>query len=177
MLVKDQLTGESRPKEELFCVTTTKMDRNGKIKKTNKYYTSKEAYEKWESNKIYRQKCIDLMYEILQYKEFMKLPGFFWKKLSSWESYEYKVVYRCMQNNYKNMCWAIINKDFGSETGKVMYLSAIIENNLNDALKEINAENKLYTSAKNDDIADMIDLDVIGKKQSKKDISRFLEDE
>lgn len=175
MLVLDQLTGEKKPKEELYKVTTEWVDRNGKLKKTNKYYTSEDAYNKWKMNQEYRQKCIDMMYEYLGYLSFQKIPGVFFHKLSEWEGYGYDVICRCMQNCYKSVTYSLQNKQFANESGKVLYICAIFQNSMNDALNEIKRENK-YLSAKKE-IAEVVELDIQHKKQKTKDISKFLEED
>lgn len=174
MLVKDQLTGERKPREELYKVVTEKIDRNGLLKKTTKYYTSKNAYEEWKNNQEYRQKCIDYMYEVLSYETFQKLPGVFFHKLSEWEPYSYEVVYRCMMNSRDAVERSMYNKEFYNENGKVLYICAIYQNNLNDALKEIKREK---FGQKDFNPVESIDLDIQNKKQKTKDISKFLEED
>ena len=144
-----------------------------------KYYSNEAAYKKIIINTTYRQKCIDTMYELLEYKEFMKIPTYFYKRLKECEGYGYDVVYRCIQNKAKDIKWALNNKDFNSEVGKMMYIWAILNNSMNDALKEVVAERraeekKNKTTAVEESVN--VDLNITEKKQHTVDISRFLED-
>ena len=145
-----------------------------------KYYSSKEAYQKIARNAEYRAKCIDGMYALLEYKDFMKLPTYFYKRLSECEGYGYDVVYHCMKKKARDIQWAIHNKEFNSEVGKMQYIWAILNNYMNDALKQVVAERraeekKNKTSAVEESVN--VDLEIPEVKQSTVNISKFLEDE
>ena len=145
----------------------------------NKYYSSEAAYKKMAMNAEYRAKCIDAMYAILEYKTFMKLPTYFYKRLKECEGYGYDVVFHCIQNKAKDIKWAINNKNFNSEIGKMMYIWAILNNHMNDALKEVVAERR--AEEKRNQISPVeqsvdVDLEINNKKQRTVDISKFLEE-
>lgn len=144
-----------------------------------KYYSSELAYKKMVKNAEYRAKCVDAMYAVLEYQSFMKLPTYFYKRLKECEGYGYDVVYRCILNKSKDIQWAIRNKDFNSEVGKMMYIWAILDNSMNDALKEIVAERRAKEKKEKTTAVEQsvnVDLDINTKKQHIVDISRFLED-
>ena len=144
-----------------------------------KYYSSKAAYEKMAANATYRAKCIDAIYTILEYKTFMKLPTYFYKRLRECEGYGYDVVYRCMLDKAKDIRWAINNKDFNSEIGKMMYIWAILDNHMNDALKEVTAERReRERKSKNTTVEQSVnvDINIDNGDQHIVNISRFLED-
>lgn len=143
----------------------------------NKYYTSENAYNKYIINKEYRSKCISNMYEILGYKEFMKIPTYFYKKLSEWEEYGYDVVNMTIETQTDGFAWALSNKDFNSETAKIMYMCAIIENHINDSLKEKIRNEKIVHSNNEETQLEIDDLDIENTKQYTKDISSWLEDD
>ena len=143
-----------------------------------KYYSSEAAYKKVVTNNLYRKKCIDGMYELLEYKEFMKIPTYFYKRLKECEGYGYDVVYRCMQIKAKDIRWAIHNKEFNTEVGKMMYIWAILNNSMNDALKEVVAERREEEKKLKDTKIEEsvnVDLDIKTVKQHTVNISRFLE--
>lgn len=112
------------------------------------------------------------MYELLGYKDFMILPTFWYKKLKEWEGYRYKVVYETIKSQADSIEWAMRNKQFNGETAKVMYVSAIITNNINDTLKQVVQQER--RERKVEIIDAPIELDDRCKKT--KDISQFLED-
>ena len=124
--VKLQDTGEIVPKSK-----------SGIYQAPNKkYYSSEDAYLALDLENSNRDKCIDMMYDFMGYSEKQKLSTFFYKKLSEWhEGYSYAVIDMAMglsadAINYSNRC-----KSFCNETAKLNYFMAIIQNNLNDALK------------------------------------------
>ena len=114
---------------------------------------------------------------LLEYKDFMKIPTYFYKRLKECEGYGYDVVYRCIQNKAKDIRWALANKDFNSEVGKMMYIWAILNNSMNDALKEVVAERREEErkNRKSDESVN-VDLDIKTVKQKTVNISRFLEE-
>lgn len=140
----------------------------------NKYYSSKEAYEKIQNNNIYRQKCIDYMYEVLGYKSGMILPTYFYKSLKGYEALGYDVFYQTMILQNKSVQWALSNKNFNGETAKIMYLMAIYNNNVMDVYKQIIAEKKSYVQNKFDEVEEI--SETVSRKQDNKNISKFLED-
>lgn len=137
-----------------------------------KYYSSEEAYNAIQTNLTNKALCIDKIKDILRYKDFMKLPTLFYKKLSEWEPFGYDVVLTTMNNKHDDMCWALNNKQFTSESGKLMYLCTIIENNLVDAYKEKVAQNKVVNHLS--DITE--DVAITNQKQATRDISKWLEE-
>ena len=141
-----------------------------------KYYSSEEAYKKIVRNNLYRTKCIESMYMLLGYKDYMKIPTYFYKRLKECEGYGYDVVYRCMQLKAKDVQWALTNKSFTSEIGKIMYIWAIFDNNMNDALKDVVAERRRQEMETKDNESVNVDLDITDTEQHTVNISRFLED-
>lgn len=141
-----------------------------------KYFSSEEAYIKWNTNKEYRNKCIDKMFEIMDYKPNMILPTYFFKKLKDFEGVGYEAAYNTMISQAKSMEWALKNKDFGSETAKVMYIMAIINNNVMDEYKKIVKERRKNNGVKAE-IINIEDISLRHKKQSVTNISKWLEDE
>lgn len=161
-LCKDQLTGEKKPQNELYKAE------NGK------YYTSKEKYDEYIKNNKYKDKCTAAIFNMLQYKEHMKLPTLWYKKLAEWKGYGYEVVFETIIKQEGSISWAIENKQFTSEVAKIMYVSAIINNNLTDTLKEINRKRNIVRKDNNNEI--LVDIKNINRQQKVKNISSFLED-
>lgn len=114
----------------------SKIDRKDAYKAPNGfYYSSEEAYQTTIQREQQRKQCIDKMYDYMGYQSFMKIPTIFYKKLKDWEGYGYNVIYRAMLLAENGIQRALTSKEFDSEFNKVTYLSAIIQNQLNDALK------------------------------------------
>lgn len=144
-----------------------------------KYFSSEEAYIKWKTNIEYKNKCIDKMFEVMGYKPNMILPTYFFKLLKN-KKYEegvgYEAVYNTMISQAKSIEWALKNKDFGSEVAKVMYIMAIIDNNIMDEYKKIVKERRKNSGLKAE-IINIEDINLKNKKQSATNISKWLEDE
>jgi len=142
-----------------------------------KYFSSEDAYNKWQSNNEYRKKCIDKMYEIMGYKDKMILPTFFFKKLEELRGVGYEAVYNTMISQANVIGWALKNKNFGGETAKAMYIMAIINNNVMDEYKKI-VRQKREQKTHADQFQFFIDeYPVENKAQPTTNISRWLEDE
>lgn len=126
----------------------TKMDRKDAYKAPNGfYYSSEEAYKQAVNREKLRKQCIDKMYEYMGYQSFMKLPTIFYKRLKEWEGYGYQVIYRAMLLADTGIQKALASKDFDNELNKTTYLSAIIQNQLNDALKREKHEQAVESDA------------------------------
>lgn len=113
-----------------------KIDRKDAYKAPNGfYYSSEAAYQAVVKNEEMRKKCIEYMYDFMLYDSYMKMPTIFYKKLKDWSTYGYEVVYTAMALADMDVRSASIYKTFENENSRVAYLSAIIQNRLNDALK------------------------------------------
>lgn len=143
-----------------------------------KYYSSEEAYNKWDLNKKMRIKCVEKMYDLLNYKSFMKIPSLFYKKLSEWEPYGYDVVLICMNSVNDKVSWIIKNKDFQSETAKILYLCSVFENNMTDALKEKARKERMKESSLKNNVKEIEDVDLskVGTSKRGHDVSSLLGD-
>lgn len=143
---------------------------------SGKYYTTKDAYLKVEKNKKNRQLCINKMYDLMDYASKMILPTYFYKKLKEYDGIGYESVLAAMYSQEKNIRWALANKQLGSETAKVMYTMAIIDNNVMDEYKRIVREER---EIKREDSVDTVvdDMDISNNATKKtKDISKWVED-
>jgi hypothetical protein len=142
-----------------------------------KYFSSEEAYIKWKTNVEYKNKCIDKMFEIMGYNPKMVLPTYFFKLLKKYEDgVGYEAVYNTMVSQTKSIVWALQNKNFGSETAKVLYIMAIIDNNVMDEYKKFVKEKRENNGLKTE-IINIEDINLQTKKQSVTNISKWLEDE
>lgn len=136
-----------------------KIDRKDAFKAPNGYYYSSEAaYNQVVEHKEMRNKCIDYMYDIMGYQDHLKMPTIFFKRLKEWEPYGFNVVYIAMTLVETSLRNTLRYKTFQSEYNKVSYITAVIENNLNDALK---IENRKTEKVKTVDI-EVEHLDNIG---------------
>ena len=145
-----------------------------------KYFSSEESYIKWNTNKEYRNKCIDKMFEIMGYKPGMILPTYFFKKLKDYEGVGYEALYNTMITQTKSIQWALNNKNFGGETAKVMYIMAILNNNVMDEYKKIVKTQKYKSTGTKADIIffdEFVQPDGSLKQSQTTNITKWLEDE
>lgn len=155
----------------------TKGDSDTAYKAENKkYYSSKEAYDKIKSNNERRELCITKVMDLLEYKPGMKLPTIFYKRLKDYESYGYEVLYETILQQEKNIVWALRNKEFSSETSKVMYVCAILQNNVMDCYKTMQRLKKQKREETKVKVEDNVNFDDIGTKKKGNDVSSLLGD-
>lgn len=100
-----------------------------------KYYSSQGAFEHLEKEKVYRQKCLEEIGNILGYIKGQKFPTVVAKKLKEYEPYGYDTVYQTILGKKQIIYNAISNKDFTSDYNKTSYIMAIITNSINDFYK------------------------------------------
>ena len=145
-----------------------------------KYFSSEEAYIKWNTNKEYKNKCIDKMFEIMGYKPRMVLPTYFFKKLNEdYEGVGYELLYNTMIAQTIAIEWSLANKIFTVETAKVMYVMAILKNNVMDEYKKIVKAQKHNKGLKSEVVCidEMAFVDNVKSNTTTTNISKWLEDE
>ena len=124
-LVKCLDTGEKIQKELAYQVPTV----NSKGKTVYKYYSSEKSYKTLMRDQEYRRKCTDLMMEYMNYKPGMKWPTITFKLLEEYkEPIGFDVLYQTLLSERKSIDYAFKNKQFTSETAKIQYLFAILQN-------------------------------------------------
>ena len=100
-----------------------------------KYYSTKAAYDNMVKQQVDRQRCIDIILDLLGYQPDMKPNTFIFKLLKELEPYGYEVVYDTINEKMKDICWALSKKSFQNETFKIKYVFAIINNSVMDVYK------------------------------------------
>lgn len=165
------------------CIDTgEKLDRNIAYKIVvngkNKYFSSEEGYIKFENNKKYRGKVIDLIRECMGYsKPQMKLPTLTYKKISEYKEFGYDVLYDTLLINKQDIEWSFQNKDFKSEIAKITYLFAILENHFMEVYRNKLAEIKMLSQHVPSELEDISEIESIERKQPVKDLRGFLNED
>lgn len=146
----------------------------------NKYYSSEEAYLKILEDKADREKCVEIVFNLLEYEPGQKISTIFFKKLKEYEPYGYKVILKTLEKSLNSLEWAMMNKNFDSDNGKIFYIMAVVNNNINDVKRECNKEEKLTKQAQKEEKCriDMPNVDItnIGTKKKGSDVSSLLGD-
>lgn len=161
---KCQVTGEKGTTDTFY-----KAD-NGK------YYKSKEVYDIWNKENEDRKNVIErFAVDFLDYKPGQVFPTVLTKKLKELEFYGYDVINRTTDKAYNSIQYAIQNKEFKSDVGKISYIFAIIKNNINDVYKQVVQEEKRSETVC--EIDNEVDIDNIQTNHKEKNIKKWLEDD
>lgn len=139
-----------------------------------KYYSSEAAYIQLVEQQQQRQKCIDLLYDILDFDRDIIVPSILFKNLKNYEKVGYDVVYETILEERNDINWALNNIDFKNITGMIIYVCKILENHMLDVYKRKQHDKRV--AEKQNDVVIPSSTEVRNKKQKTKDISRFLEE-
>ena len=146
------------------------------IKKYRKYFASEEGAKKWKSNYDYRTLCIDEFIKVFRYKKGEVIPKILFKKMKEYEpnAIGYPILLETIKYCEENINWALDNKEFKNEIGKISYVFAIISNNIHDVAKGLSRKQKANNVQEKNNINIDTSLTEHGCKQNKKDLSRFI---
>ena len=161
-----RVTGEYGTSDKFY-----KVIENGK----NKYYKSEEIYKGYKKQQLYRQKTLDLIFDLLGYEEDQYLPPMLLGKIKKLNNYfTYEVIYETFQQSHKTLqYWINIKEKFSSEYSRINYMMAIIQNKINSIGKQL--KRKKLIQIKNIDVdMEIMNENLISKKTNKIDISDFL---
>lgn len=123
-----------------------------------KWYSSEEAYLEIDLEAVKRQNIVDKIFILLGYNKGQKITTLFFKRLKEWrEGYSYYTIDKAVDMSKDAIEFAFRTKNFDNETAKVMYMSAIIQNKLNDALNITKLEQKVKQKSKSHDLNSMAD--------------------
>ncbi len=123
-----------------------------------KWYSSEDAYLEIDLDNATRTICIDKMFDLLGYSKGQKICTLFFKRLKEWrEGYNYKTIATAIDLSRNAIEFALRTKKFDNENARVMYIVAIIQNNLNDALNMTKLEQKVKRKSKSHDLEAMAD--------------------
>lgn len=123
-----------------------------------------------------RQRCIKLLTEILGYTNGIKMPTNAYSHLKEYkDTCGYDVVYETIKLQRDSIEWALENKHFRDERNKVNYIFAIIQNNIMDTIRLMEAQKKKARSVQPVSEEDMM----VGNAEKKKvkDISAYVTDD
>lgn len=143
--------------------------------KSGQYYFSSEiAKKKYESNKFWRPKCIDLISEILG-EEPKLLSTYLYKRIKDFENVGYIVLYHTVRDQENSIRHALDIKDFDTDFGKISYVFAIITNNYKETIKRLKTEKAKNNTPK---IVDEREIKTVKNPTQKvKDIKHYIDEE
>lgn len=139
-----------------------------------RFWSSHAAYETWVKDNDAREACIETLKEILGYDQAqMKLPTLTYKKIAEYAVYGFDVLLNTINRQTQAFHWALTNKQFNSETAKVQYFFAIINNNIMDEYK-LKKNNQKTKEVQEKQAEYLEDIQIVNRKQSSTNISQWL---
>ena len=139
-------------------------------KKIVERWSSKEGYEIYRKNLHYKDMINDKMKDLLDYKS--NLPSAFYIGLEEFKPYGYDTVYEYICQNTESFMWAVSN--WTDTQPKLMrYCLGIIRNGIQPFYKN---KIKYEKAAKQQNEPISGEIEAENRKQSAKNISKFLEE-
>ena len=147
-----------------------KVDKESAYKADNgKYYSSKEAYEKIKLENKRKKWATNELIILLGFEEYKIIPTILFKVINSYHEVGYEALCKTIVAKENVIKYAIANNSFKNDYAKIKYVEAVINNNINDIIRE----SKTKVSKNDNIVAD--DTKLNNPKQKQKDISQFLE--
>ncbi|CEQ01634.1 Uncharacterised protein [[Clostridium] sordellii] len=173
MKVKCKICGSKIERDSAY-----KIVKEQKSKRVNLYYCSEEEYDKQQDEIIQRDKCYEVIKDILNIP--LVTPGMIKQLKTVREYYEYVVITKTFKTKEEDIRWAVNNKEFSNEYNKFRYVLAIILNNIEDIkkvhMKELEEISRLFNKVENNEInIDIMNDMPISTKRKSNDISQFLD--
>lgn len=145
------------------------------VKIDGHYYKDEFTYERYIKNKEYRTLVYDKLADFLGYQKGQIFPGIVHKKLKDLEFYGFECIYKTICKKENDILWALNHKDFRNDMGRIAYMFAIIDNNINDVYKSMRtAKKRLIMPSEAADYIEVANLESIGTSKKGRDISAFL---
>lgn len=144
----------------------------------SKYYCNEDEYTKMIKEKEDKNKCMDILGEILHIP---CVPPILIKEVDKIRKYyEYEVIYRTIRESENTIKWFISNNDDANEYAKARYIATVISNNINKVKKKYDIELKTMQELFKKVDTQVIDIDImnntsISNNKNISDISDFLD--
>ena len=150
------------------------------IKIGTKYYKSQEIYDTVQRQKDLHKQIVNLIcYELLDYQKGQKFPTLLTRKLKELDFYDNEVILKTVQNYKNDIIYWMNRKQIDSDTGKIYYIFAIINDHINDVYNQWKHDKKQIVKEEKSEIEVSTDIDIkdLGTNKEGKDISEWLEDD
>ena len=147
------------------------------VPKMKRYFSSEEAFQKWNRPDEFWGKVIKEFIDIVDYPSKMKLPGRFLKKLrDEYKGVGFEAVYLALVAKRKEIDYRMQINEFPDYTRKFNYILAMIENDVPAIAKQLeylkyNRREKSFDS--NEGIGDF-DLQIPENHKGGKDLSALI---
>jgi hypothetical protein len=140
-----------------------------------RYYKTEDIYNEYEFEKKCRLLLLDKFVDLLGYYNTAQFPTILPKEIKELHNtFTYKVMLKTFNRCLKNIQYALNNKNFTTEYGKIKYILAIIKNKINEVNKEEQRQTQYKTTQ-------CVNINILNDKKTNtrrhKDISSFLEDD
>ena len=164
-LVKLLDTGEQVSREEAYYA-----------EKQRRYFSSREAYEKWLKPDEYWNKTIGLLIDIVNYPSNLKLPPRFMKQFrEEYKGIGFEAVYTALVYKRKEIEYRMQINEFSDFTHKLNYISVMIHDDVAVIAKQL--EYLKYNKHDDDkEVSENLDLEIPTNNKRGKDLSYLLGD-
>lgn len=165
-LVKLLDTGEQVPREEAYYA-----------EKQRRYFSSREAYEKWAKPDEYWNKTIGLLIEITDYPSNLKLPPAFMKRLrEEFKGVGFEAVYTALIYKRKEIEYRMQINNFADYTHRLNYIFVMIHDDVAAIAKQLEylKYNKHEKSFDKDEVGEDFDLQIPKQHKGGKDLSYLI---
>lgn len=145
-----------------------------------KKHKTKEEINFFSPETKARYEAIDLISrKYLNYQSGQTFNTFLSKKIEAMGySYSYNVILATIKKCENNLTYAITHKQFDSDIHKISYLCAIINNNLNNTLKEREKKEQINKGLEKREINyEEINKTIVSAPSKRRDFSVFLDED
>lgn len=147
------------------------------VKIGNRYYKSREIYDKVQREKESYKNLVDyICTEFLGYGDGQPFPPILPKKLKELSDYSNNVIMEAFRKSSDNIRYALDHKTFSGEYGKIAYIFAIVKNRISEVAAEEARLQKQMEHVKQIRL-ECSETGISGTKAKGKNISSFLEDD
>ena len=147
------------------------------VPKMKRYFSSEEAFLKWNKPDEYWGKVIKEFIDIVDYPSKMKLPGRFLKKLrDEYKGVGFEPVYLALVAKRKEIDYRMQINEFPDYTRKLNYILAMIEGDVPAIAKQLEylKYNKHEKSFDSNEGSEIIDLEIPENHKGGKDLSSLV---
>lgn len=162
-LVKLLDTGEQVPREEAYYA-----------EKQRRYFSSREAYERWAKPDLYYNKTVGLLIELVDYPSNLKLPPRFLKRLrEEYKGVGFEAVYTALIYKRNEIEHRMQINSFADYSHKLNYIAVMIHDDVAVIAKQLEyiKYNKHEKSFDANEVREDFDLQVPEQHTKAKDLS------
>lgn len=145
--------------------------------KQHRYFSSKEAYERWKRPDEYWGKTVGLLIDIIDYPSSLKLPPKFLKRFrEEYKGVGFEAVYTALVYKRKEIEFRLQINNFADYTHKLNYISVMIHDDVAAIAKQLEylKYNKHEKCFDDNEVREDFDLQIPEQQTKAKDLSYLI---